>query len=82
MLRSPHPAEVVSLMALFAKPTRLSWTAKHTLRKTRPTGCVPTQTQQKEKSKRKGSDIVKETKTNYDVPTECVDESTSFKGFV
>ena len=30
--------------------------------------CAPMQTQQKEKSKRKNSDIFKETTTNYDVP--------------
>ena len=54
-------AEAASLTTSFAISSCSKLTADGVLKKTRPTGCVPMQTQQKKKSKRSGSYAFKET---------------------
>ena len=85
MLRSPHLAEAVSLVALFVIRTCLNFTADGTLKK-RPAGYTCSDANKaKEKTttkKPKGSDVFKEATTNYDVTSRRVPAITSVEGFV
>ena len=77
MLRNPYLAEAVSLTALFAIRTCFILIAEENMTY-RLYNYVSMQTQQKEKSKRKGNNVSKETRTNYNVPSRCVFAIRSF----
>ena len=77
MLRNPYLAEAVSLTALFAIRTCFILIAEENMTY-RLYNYVSMQTQQKEKSKRKGNDVSKEIRTNYNVPSRCVFAIRSF----
>ena len=79
MLGSPRLAEAVSSAELFPIPTRSSFTADGTPKKTRLTDYV-FRCKHGKWRKAKEKEVFKETTTNYDVSSRRVCAITSFKG--